>query len=819
MFSALRLAFRTLGRTPGFTTVALITLALGIGVNSSMYTLVDVLLFRSAPYPESDQLMFVQARNAQGQSDGFSFREFEEMRNDLAATAAGGAPDAASRPFATLIAFSQWNNAYAEPGQPAERLFSADCTADFFATFRVQPFLGRAFSPAEQVPGHNQVALLSHALWQSRFGGDPAVVGRTIRLNAEQVTIIGVMPATFTYPLFWGKIDLWRPITIPQHIVSDRDNRLFGIVARLNPGFTAATAEAHLKPLLARWAQDYPKNNAGRGARVMTLTEATLDSTGRFLVWLLAGIGLVVLFIACFNLANLQLARAATSTRDLAIRSALGASRASLIRHQLTESLVLAVAGGVLGLLVGSLTNTLLGHAIRLGDAGSLELTMNAPVLLATFGLSLASGVLFGLFPAWIASQGRIVDLLKQQSRGSTSGSGTHRFRHALIVAQVAMALALLATAGVMVRGFDAMLNRPKGWDVDRVLAANIHLPEQSTYNTDEKRRAVHEKLIQRLRQIPQAESTAICSTTPLFGYSKTAPIEVQGQTSDDPAKQPLGGFTMVGSDYFATLGIPLREGRLFPAELKAENPPLVVINESMARHFWPDRSAIGRRVGERVGDQVIWREVIGVVADTSFALELSPPPTRFHIYKPMVNEPWGYMFLLARHRSPATLKNELRRAVADVDADVAVQDMYTIPEAMARFGNNLRVINNTVAGFALLGLLLAGIGLYGVISNLVAQRTNEFGIRLALGAQPRAVQTLVLRLGLWLSLLGLVVGSVLAFALNRALRSSLPGMTANDPLTIGGVALLLFAVTLFACWLPALRATRINPLDALRGD
>ncbi len=810
--SNLRFAFRQLIKTPGFTIVALLTLALGIGVNTSMYTLVDVLMFRSAPFPEPDRLLYIQGLTAQGQPDVFSYAEIDEMR----ALAASG-PSAA---FESITAYSGWNNDLAEPGQPAERLVSLDASVDFFRTFRVQPMLGRPYSADEEVPGRTQVALLSHKLWLSRFGGDPGIIGRTLRLNAEQVTMIGVMPPSFGYPLFWGPIDLWRPMTVPRHIVEDRNNHFFGAIGRLNPGVTAAQATAQLKPLLARWAHDYPQTSTGRGIKVMLLQKAIINgSPFEFITWLLFGVGAAVLLIACFNLANLQLARAAGNTRDLAIRSALGASRASLVLHQLTESMVLALNGGLLGVLVGKWSNDLIGRSIPIGATETLSLEMNGPVLCAAFLISLLSGLLFGLVPAWIASRGDMVTTLKQQTRGSTSGRGTHRLRNSLVVAEVALALALLATAGVMIRGFSALLKRDKGWDTDRVLLANIHMAEQSTYNTEDKRRVAIDKLTRRLAQIPHAERTAICSSPPLFGYSKNVSFEVAGVTADDPTKQPIGGYTMVTPDFFAALGIPLLEGRLFPSELKADSPPLVIINETMARRFWPHESAIGKRIGDRQGDVVVWREVIGVVRDIQDALNPSDPSTMYQVYKPLVNEPWGYLWLIVRAPAPATFKNEVRRAVADVDPDVAIQQMVTVPEAADQFLRSFTVVNDTLGGFALLGLLLAAIGLYGVISNLVAQRTSEFGIRMALGARPRDVLELVLRRGVWLTLLGLVIGSVLAFALNLALQAFMPRMGGLDPVTISLVAFFLFGVALFACYLPARRATKVNPTDALRAE
>ncbi len=819
MLSDLRFAFRQLVKTPGFTIVALVTLALGIGVTTSMYTLVDVLLFRSAPFPEPERLVLIQGTTAQTQREGFSFAEIEEMRAQTTAPAGAVATAGQTHTLESLTTFSGWNNTLAEPGQPAERLSSVDASADFFTTFRVQPVLGRAYTAGEEVPGHNQVAILSYALWQSRFGGDPSIIGRSLRLNAEQVTVIGVMPASFTYPLFFGKVDLWRPITIPRHIVEDRNNRFFGAVGRLNPGVTHEQVQAQLAPLAANWAKDYPKTSTGRGFNLMELHKATMDSTGTFMMWLLLGLAGSVLLIVCANLANLQLARATANVRDLAIRSALGASRFRLILHQLTECMVLAVGGGLGGVLVALWVNAALGSAIRIGDAGGLPLPMNGRILVATLLVSLLTGVLFGLLPAWLASRSDAVAMLKQQHRGSTSGKGTHFARHALIVTEVALALALLGAAGVMIHGFDAMLKKDKGWDTDRVLAANIHLPEQSTYNSEDKRRVVIEKLERRLAQIPGAEHTAICTTVPTFGYSKELPIQVAGQTSDNPNNQPTAGYTMVTSDYFATLGIPLREGRLFSPDLRADSPLVVVVNETLARKFWPNESAIGKRIGDRQGNEIVWREIIGVVRDIHFALSLSNPDTMLQVYKPLVNEPWGYLHLIARGRVPASFKNDMRRVVSDVDPDVAVQEMYTMPEAVDRFAHNVVLVNHTVGGFALLGLVLAAVGLYGVISNLVAQRTSEFGIRLALGAKPSDVLALVLGIGVRLTLLGLAIGGVLAYVLNRILGSVMPRVAGTDPVTLVAVAAVLFAVALFACWVPARRATLVNPVEALRAE
>mgnify|MGYP001550318457 FL=1 len=811
MLSDLRYALRRLAKAPGFTIVVLFTLALGIGVNTSMYTLVDTLFFRSVPFPEPDRLVSVFGTTPQTQRDNFSYAELEEMR----AQAAGP-----GKAFQSLTTYAYWSDTLSEPNRPAERLTSIDATADFFTTFQVQPMLGRAYTADEEVPGRNRVALLSYRLWQSRFSGDPAIVGRVVRLNAEPVTIIGVMPASFVAPLFFGPVDLWRPITIPRHIVEDRTNRFFASVGRLNVGVTPEQALAQLAPLTARWAHDHPETSKDRGFNLLPPQRAAMDSAGTFIVWLLLGLGTAVLLIACANIANLQLARATTHVRDLAIRSALGASRTRLIRLQLTESMILAFAGGAGGVLVALWVNALLGHAIRLGsESDTLALPLNGPVLVIALGVSLATGILFGLLPAWFASRTDVVATLKQQARGATSGRGPRLMRHALVISEIAVALALLAVASMMMRGLDALLKKDKGWDTGRVLAANLHLPEQSTYASEDSRRIAIEKLSRQLAQIPGAEHTAIATTVPLYDYSKTVPLEIEGQTSDDPAKQPSAGYIMITPGYFATLGIPLVEGRLFSPGRKAGDAPVVIINETMAHHFWPGQSALGRRIGERHGDKVVWREVIGVVGDIQFALNVMNPRTMFQVYKPLVDEPWGYLFLLVRGSAPASFKKAVLHVVSDFDPDVAVQEMYTIPEAADRFQHNLIVINRTLVGFALLGLTLAAIGLYGVISYLVAQRTNEFGIRLALGASPGNVLRLVLRHGIMLTAVGLLIGVVFAYALNRVVGAALPRVADADPAALGATAAALAFVALLACWLPARRATRVDPMTALRAE
>ncbi|HEY1794322.1 MAG TPA: ABC transporter permease [Opitutaceae bacterium] len=810
MLSDLRVATRSLGRTPGYTSIVLATLALGIGVNVSMFTLLDTLLYQKVPFSQADRLVSIVGTSPQNPRDQFSSKEVDDIR----AQAAG-----AGKAFESVTTYAQWSDTLSERGKTAEQLTSIDASSDFFRTFGVQPFLGRAYTDAEEVTGRGQVALLSYALWKGRFGGDPSVLGRTLRLNAEDVTVIGVMPKSFTAPLFFiGRVDLWRPITIPPHIVNDRSNRFFFAIGRLNPGMTVAQAKAELDALSVRWMHDYPATEKDRGFGLIAPNKILMDSTSVFIIWLMYGIGAAVLAVACANIASLQLARAASKLKDLAIRSAVGGSRLQLLKHQMVEPLLLALVGGCLGVVVAGAMNRALGGALTI-NMEPIRLSLSPVVIAVAIATSLATGVVFGLLPALYASRIDGISVIKQGTRGSTSGGAQQLMRRVLTIGEIAVAIALLSGAGAMIRGMHSLLERSNGWDTQKIITANIHLPEQSRYLTDDSRRVAIEKLRRRLQEIPGAENTCVSTTVPFFGASQDRPFQVAGKSYEDESKEPLGGYTMVTPSFFATLGISILEGENIPASLKADDKPVVLINKSMAKAFWPNESAIGKRIGDRQGGKLVWREVIGVVSDVRYPLNITDRSTPYQVYKPIVEEPWGYLFLSARGDNPGRFRNELRRVVGDVDPDVAIQQEYTIDEAQRQLNHNLYVVQDTLGWFAVLALLLAALGLYGVISYLVAQRTNEIGIRMALGASRVNVLNLILRYGVTLAAIGAAVGLALSIGLNRLLYSATPGWIALDAGSIGGPALMLVSVALVACLAPALRATRINPIDAIRTE
>ncbi len=807
MLAPLRQAARSLAKSPGYTAIALLTLALGIGVNTSMFSVVDALLFRSAPFPNSAQLFELVASTRTAESRPYSYDELREIRDQLTA-------------FSSLTTVGHTQYTISEPGQPAERLQGTIVSEDFFQTFGVAPLIGRAFSAEEHQPGRDQVILLSHAFWQLRFGGAQDIIGRSMRLDGHPVTIIGVMPPSFDYRMLWGRTAFWRPLNFTPEQMKWRDYRTFSLIGRLPETTSPAQVSAELTPVAAQQEKLFPESYSGIRYRAVPLHEALMDALGRRISWLLLGLAAFVLLIACANLANLQLARATAHLRELAIRAALGASRARLIRQQLVESLLLSFGGGLLGLALAFGLNRIIDrNFILAGSANSLDLSLDPQILALTFAVSLLTGLLFGLVPAWFASRTDVNAALKSQARGSTTGRGHHRIRQLLIVGEVALALVLLGGAAILQRGFSELLERRTGWDTDRIVAAALPIPQtREDLQTDDQRIELFRRLEERLQRIPGVEHAALATSLPIFSYTADRQVFTDGQTQGDP-NLPAAFTIMVTSDYFAAMGIPLVEGRIFSPDTKRQDPQVVVINESLSRRLFPNDTAIGKRIAAMDSGKPYWAEVIGVVRDVDVAANTRDPSTPYQLYKPVAQEPWGYIFAVLRSPTPESLVETLRRAISEVDPDLAAAYAGTVHQLVDQQQHNLRLAGKTLTGFAFLGLLLAAIGLYGVISNLVVQRTSEFGIRLALGAQPSAILQLVLRHGLLLCAIGTVLGLIGAVALARFLSSLMPRVASLDWTALLAVAATLFATALLACFLPARRATRVNPLEALRAE
>lgn len=805
MLSQLRFAVRSLVKTPGNTLIALATLALGIGVNTSMFSVVETLLFRSAPYPDANTLAMLTASTRTGDIRTFSYQEIQELK-----------PRAEG--FATLTTLGYTFYALSEPGRVAERVRGITFSADMMETFRIPPLFGRSFAADEFTPGKNQVVLLTEGFWKSHFGGDRNVIGRTLRLDGETVTVVGVMPARFDYKMFWGNIALIRPLNFSKDQINYRGYRAFSLIGRLKPGMTFDLMAAQLAPVAAEQEKAFPQDYAGRHYRTILLHESVMDSVGRSISWMLLGLSAFVLLICCANLANLQLARATASAREFAIRAALGASRTRLVFQQLAECLLLSLAGGVLGVAVALWVNNLLERAILIDGAPGLQIPLNGSVLIATLLVSLLTGVVFGVIPALFASRTDVSSTLKSQSRGSTAGKGHNLMRHGLIVGEIALALVLLGGAAIMNRGFARMLERNSGWDTEKILTGSLPLPE-NRFDNGEKRIAFYRQLETKLASLPGVEHVALTNGLPLFGYSSGGPIFKDAPSAGAAGNNPVADGALITPNYLATLGIPLLEGRNFPVDLKADGPQQVLVNEALAKKFWPGESAVGKRLGSTENNQIVWREIIGVVGHVEMAANISNPSTTLQFYRPLIQEPWSYVNIAVRSDHPATLADSARRAIAELDPDLALDQVGTVRQFIDRTQHNLVVVGQMLSGFALLGLVLAAVGLYGVTSHLVAQRTGEFGIKLALGALPRNVLSDVLLRGIRLSAVGLGLGLAGAWGLGRFLASFMPRLAVPDPWAICTAAAVLFVVALLACWFPARRATKVDPLVALRAE
>ncbi len=806
MIADFKTALHSLLKSPGFTTVALLTLALGIGVNTAMFSLVNTLLFKTAPYPEPQRLVRIFRTSPQSQSWPHSAANLADLR-------------AQASSLAGMTVFDWSTFSFAEPGQPAERIPGLAVDADFFPTLGVRPALGRAFTAEELVPGHDKVIVLSHPLWERRFNADPTIVGRLVRVDGENVTVIGVMPAGVEYPLLWGRIDAWRPLALSAEDLHNRGKNFLNAIGRLKPGVSVGQAQSEFSTIAARWAKDFAATNEGTGLRVVVLHKSTMDESGRSLPWLVLGLAGFVLLIACANLANLQLARTAGRARDYAIRSALGASRAQLMRQLLVESLTLSFAGGALGFLVAQWITDALSRRITITENPGLAISVDLPVLLFTLGASVATGLLFGLLPAWQAARGDVSATLKQQARGSTGDRVQHRLRHGLIIGEVALALALLTGAGFFVRGLQRFTTRDTGWRQDHVLTATLTLPA-SKYGTEDQRRAFYTRALERLQTLPGVEHAALASALPVWAYNSSRDAVPEGRPLPPSDQTPLAYDVSVSSDYFSVLQIPLLQGRLFPPNVTADGPRVVIVNEALARQFWPGENPVGKRIGRADPKNKEWDEVIGVVGNVGFAGDLASPDTRLQMYRPLVQEPWSYLSIALRTaNAPEALAPSLPATIAAIDPDLPAYHIRTVEEALDRNMHNLRLTNQILTGFAFLGLLLAAIGLYGVIAGLVVQRTSEFGIRFALGAQTRDVLWLVLGTGLRLALAGTILGLAGSYALMKLCAALMPNLPGQDYSLVAATVVTLLAVALVACWLPARRATKVDPMEALRAE
>ena len=802
----MKLALRSLLRTPGFTAIAILTLALGIGMNTAMFSMLNAFLLRPLDYPHAEQLFRLDRSTAQQPFSNPTPANF----TDLATASAG---------FADLAAVRYWGFTLTESNQPADMPFSARVTANYFDVLGLKPQLGRNFTAAEDASGKSNVLVISHSYWQSRFGGSPDIIGRIVRLDGAPAEIIGVLPARDDAVRITGPIALYRPMATTD---AERLNRIEGnvtVIGRYRDGIKPGQAAAQFDAIARRLATDHPAENPALALRIRTLQSTALGGVVRTITFVLLGLSGFVLLIACGNLANLLLARAISRARESSIRAALGASPAQLIKPLAAECVLLATAGGLAAVLVSMWTSDWLARRFG-GPSNPIEFSIDGRVLAFTVGISFLTALFFGIAPAWWSSRAKINDSLKSGSRGTTGSRSQHRYVQALIVTQFALALVLLAGAGFFIRGVHRLTHVEGGWDPSALITGTVNLAS-SRYNSAEPILAFHTQLRERLLAVPGVANVSVSFEEPLFNAPAQRSYFVEGRERPKPGQEAVAFTNGVSESYFDTVGTRLLRGRNFDRRDTPTSPPVVVINNTMARALFPGEDAVGRRLGLLGAQPAVIAEIIGVVDDVR-SPDIRPSPIVFQVYKPFAQESWQYATIAVRASDPAkvpSLLEPIRRAITALDADQAVINLAPAPVRIQQSTAFLQTINQLLLLFAGLGVLLAALGIYGVTARLVAQRTGEIGIRMALGARVHDIVNLVLAGGLRLTLVGALVGFIGAVFLARYLASEMPGFGHGGLMPIAVAAGFLVLVALVACLVPARRATKVDPLVALRAE
>jgi putative ABC transport system permease protein len=808
LWQDLRYGVRLLAKQPGFTLVAVLTLALGIGANSAIFSVVNGVLLKPFSFAEPEQLVVLWERCL---SQGLprmvvSPPNFADWR-------------AQNQVFQDVAAYRAQDFNLLDGGE-AERVRGLRISATMFSMLGVRPLLGRDFQPDEDKPGTPNTVIISNGFWQRRFGANPAVIGQSLTLGAERATIIGVMPPDFDFPppiAFRGEarpvqIELWTQLRYALEQNQRSAHNLF-VLARLKDGVPLARAEADLQGVTQRLARDYPQSNNGWDAYLVPLHEQVVGDV-KTALWLLPAAVLFVLLIACANVANLLLVRATGRQRELAIRSALGAGRLRLIGQMLIESTLLALLGGALGLGLAAAALRLIALLAPPNIYRLNAVSLDGRVVVFTLLISLLTALLFGLAPAWQTSRISLVTALKEGSAGASDGAGRHFMRNLLVVAEVALALLLLVGAGLLIKSFIRLQTVPTGFEPEHLTAVTINLPRTS-YPDRQTRLSFTERLLPGLAALPALQAVAFSSNLPLDVGLQGTEFKLEGQPVT-PGRKLHTQVSIVSPGYFRALGTPLLRGRDFSASDNTDAPGVVIINSHLAQQYFPGQDAVGKRVdmGFRTGTPL---EIIGVVADIrQESLQAGWYPA---MYLPYAQSPTTLpLILLLRSASdPATVVSAVRQQVRELDAQLPVYDVKTMNQVLSTAVARPRFVTVLLGVFAAVAVLLSAIGIYGVMSYTVAQSTRELGIRLALGAQPTDILRLVVGQGLLLVSLGLIGGLIGAFGLTRLMTSLLFGVTATDPLTFVGVAALLIVVTLLACYLPARRAAKVDPMIALR--
>jgi len=807
LFQDLRYGIRMLLRNPGFTIIAVLALTLGIGADTAIFSVVNGVLLRPLPYNESEKLIALSERSAVLEGMSIAYPNFLDWR-------------AQNNSFENIGVFRRQSYNLTGIGEP-ERLVAGQVSADLFAVLKVNATLGRVFTNDEDQPGATPVAVLSHGLWQRRLGGDPGIIGQTLTLDTRAFTVIGIMPPTFDFP---SRVELWTPVGLrakdPGWESRGNHPGLYAM-ARLKPGITIGQARDDMEIVAANLEKQYPDSNTGNRASITPALENVVREIRTALLVLLSAVGFVLL-IACANVANLLLARATNRQKEIAIRTALGASRTRIVRQLLTESMLLSFAGGALGLLLARAGVTLIVAISPNSIPRSTEIGLDPRVLAFTIAISVLTGMIFGLAPALQASKPDLNETLKDAGRGST---GRRRLlRSGLVVSEVALTMVLLIGAGLMIRSFYRLQRVDPGFVADNLLTFNVSLP-QKKYAEDQQRINFYQQLLQNLHGMPGVQSVAMATGLPLGNNGWQSGFWIEGRPEPPQGQRPLTEVAFVSPGYFDTMRMTLLGGRNFTEQdVKPSTPPdpqhpafspptVTIIDEDFARRYWPDEDPIGRQI-------VFWGgkvTVVGVVRRVKME-GLSTDSNRVQSYYPFLQNPSGSMSIVLRTAGdPASLANVVRQQVLAIDPDQPIYSVQTMGQIWTDSIAPDRLYLMLLGTFAAVALVLAGVGIYGVMAYSVTQRTHEIGIRMALGARPGDVLGMVIRQGMTLAAAGLAIGLGGALLATRAMSSLLFGVSATDPLTFIVISIVLAGVALGACFVPARRATKVDPMIALR--
>lgn len=789
----IRYGVRGLLKRGSLTVLAVATLALGIGANTAMFSVINAVLLRPLPYAEPERLVWMNESGPEVANRWLSYPNFVDWRER-------------NKSFEAMSTFRGWSVTLTGRDQPLN-LNARMVSADYFTVMRVTPILGRAFTAEDDRAGAGPVTILSHGFWQAQFASDPNIVGKSITLDDRAYTVIGVMPQSFAHQ---GPPPLWLPIG-PQDW-KQRDVRIAGnVIARLKPGVTIEQARAEINGIALQLSRENPVANAGADrVNVVSLQTSVTGDVRPALLILFGAVGLVLL-IACANVANLLLARAATRRKEFAVRAALGATRGRIVRQLLIESLILSLAGGVLGLLLASWSTALLAQVAHETIPRLEGLHLSYRALAFNLLVSVLSGLAFGLAPAWRFSKAELQETLKD-SGATTSEREGKKLRGALVIAEVALSVALLAGAGLLIKSMLRLSNSNVGFEPNNVLTMDLKIP-RNRYRAEGERARLLQQIIDRVQVQPGVEAATLSASLPGF-ESWTNDIAPEGQAPLQPGELINVDWAIVSADYFRTMRIPILKGRTFSRNEDAEGRPVVLVDENLARRFWPNEDAIGKHIKY---DSPAWHEVVGVVKEVKLYGSEAKPLIK--IYTPMgraaVQNP--RLSVRSSSKNPESLAAALTREIHSLDKDMPITEIETLENILAREVSPKRFNTGLLSLFAALALLLAAIGVYGVTSYTVAQRTHEVGIRMAIGAQRRDVLRLFMGESLKLVLAGIAIGLAGAFALTRLIASLLFGISTTDATTFALVSIALLAVALLACYIPARRATKVDPLVALR--